>query len=86
MSNLNSIICTITSVFYHMDIFTLHATTFGSLFPNLKDLESRLEGCGIRGIDYLFFFKCDPQPDSPIQPKARGLLHMECDFSIAHHI
>jgi hypothetical protein len=28
---------------------------------------------------------CDPQPDSPIQPKARGLLHMECDFSIAHH-
>ena len=22
----------------------------------------------------------DPQPDSSIQPKARGLLHMECDF------
>jgi hypothetical protein len=55
MSNLNSIICTITSIFYHMDIFTLHATTFGSLFPNLRDLDSRLGGCGIRGIDYLFF-------------------------------
>ena len=22
----------------------------------------------------------DPQPDSSIQPKARRLLHMECDF------
>jgi hypothetical protein len=55
MSNLNSIIRTITSVFYHMDIFTLHATTFGSLFPNLRDLDSRLGGCRIRGIDYLYF-------------------------------
>jgi hypothetical protein len=55
MSILNFIICTITSVFYHMDIFTLHATTFGSLFPNLRDLDLRLGGCGIRGIDYLFF-------------------------------
>jgi hypothetical protein len=55
MSNLNSIICTITSIFYHMEIFTLHATTFGSLFPNLRDLDSRLGGCGIRGINYLFF-------------------------------
>jgi hypothetical protein len=55
MSNLNSIIYTITSVLYHMDIFTLHATTFGSLFPNLRDLDSRLRACGIRGIDYLFF-------------------------------
>jgi hypothetical protein len=27
----------------------------------------------------------EPLPDSPIQPKARGLPHMECDFSIAHH-
>ena len=27
----------------------------------------------------------DPQPDSVIQPKARGLLHMEREF-IAHHI
>jgi hypothetical protein len=55
MSNINSIIRTITSVFYYMDIFTLHATTFGSLFPNLRDLDSRLRGCEIRGIDYLFF-------------------------------
>jgi hypothetical protein len=29
--------------------------TFGSLFPNLGDFDSRLGGCGIRGIDYLFF-------------------------------
>ena len=27
----------------------------------------------------------NPQPDSAIQPKARGLLHMEREF-IAHHI
>ena len=27
----------------------------------------------------------DPQPDSSIQPMARGLLHMEREF-IAHHI
>jgi hypothetical protein len=25
----------------------------------------------------------DPQSESTIQPKARGLLHMECDFAIA---
>jgi hypothetical protein len=25
----------------------------------------------------------DPQPESATQPKARGLLHMECDFAIA---
>jgi hypothetical protein len=25
----------------------------------------------------------DPQPESTTQPKARGLLHMECDFTIA---
>jgi hypothetical protein len=25
----------------------------------------------------------DPQPKSMTQPKARGLLHMECDFAIA---
>jgi hypothetical protein len=27
--------------------------------------------------------KIDPQPKSTTQPKARGLLHMECDFAIA---
>ena len=27
----------------------------------------------------------DPQPDPSVQPKARGLLHMECEY-IAHHI
>jgi hypothetical protein len=25
----------------------------------------------------------DPQPEPTAQPKARGLLHMECDFAIA---
>jgi hypothetical protein len=25
----------------------------------------------------------DPQPESTTQPKARGILHMECDFAIA---
>jgi hypothetical protein len=25
----------------------------------------------------------DPQPESTTQPKARGLLHVECDFAIA---
>jgi hypothetical protein len=25
----------------------------------------------------------DPQPESTTQPKAQGLLHMECDFAIA---
>jgi hypothetical protein len=25
----------------------------------------------------------DPRPESTTQPKARGLLHMECDFAIA---
>jgi hypothetical protein len=24
----------------------------------------------------------DPQPESTTQPKARGLLHMDCDFAI----
>ena len=27
----------------------------------------------------------DPQPDLSVQPKARGLLHMECEY-ITHHI
>jgi hypothetical protein len=27
--------------------------------------------------------KIDPHPESTTQPKARGLLHMECDFATA---
>jgi hypothetical protein len=42
-------------VIYHIDIFNLHATVFGSLFPILRDLDSRLGGCGVRDIDYLVF-------------------------------
>ena len=60
-----------------------------------KDLNSRLEGCGIYVWEIYFsnFLKnkeeekdwSDPQPDSTIQPKARGLLHMEREY-FAHHI
>jgi hypothetical protein len=35
--------------------------------------------CGI----ILSELQIDPQPESTTQPKARGILHMECDFSIA---
>jgi len=30
-------------------------------------------------------FKIDPEPDSSTQPKARGLLHMECEY-LSHPI
>jgi hypothetical protein len=53
--DLVSIICIIILVIYRVDIFNLHATVLGSLSPNMGDLDSRLGGCGIRGIDYLFF-------------------------------
>jgi hypothetical protein len=52
--DLTSIICIITLVIYHVNIFSLHATVFGSLSPILRDLDSKLRGCGVRGIDYLF--------------------------------
>jgi hypothetical protein len=35
--------------------------------------------CGI----ILSELQIDPQPESTTQPKAQGLLHMECDFAIA---
>jgi hypothetical protein len=37
---------------------------------------------GFFGI-FLPKLSMDPQPESTTQPKARGLLHMECDFAIA---
>jgi hypothetical protein len=37
---------------------------------------------GFYGI-FLSKLHMDPQPKSTTQPKARGLLHMECDFAIA---
>jgi hypothetical protein len=37
---------------------------------------------GFFGI-FLPKLQMDPQPESSTQPKARGLLHMECDFAIA---
>jgi hypothetical protein len=36
---------------------------------------------GFFGI-FLPKLQMDPQPESTTQPKARGLLHMECDFAI----
>jgi hypothetical protein len=53
--DLASIICIIILVIYRVDIFNLHAMVFGFLSPNMGDLDSRLGGCRIRGIDYLFF-------------------------------
>jgi hypothetical protein len=37
---------------------------------------------GFFGI-FLPKLQMDPQPESTTQPKAQGLLHMECDFAIA---
>jgi hypothetical protein len=37
---------------------------------------------GFFGV-FLPKLQMDPQPESTTQPKARGLLHMECDFAIA---
>ena len=63
---------------------------FGNLNPKSRDFKSRLGGyvtCVINGN----FFKNrpedrnDPQPDPSVQPKARGLLHMEREY-IAHYI
>jgi hypothetical protein len=36
---------------------------------------------GFYGI-FLPKLQMDPQPESATQPKAQGLLHMECDFAI----
>jgi hypothetical protein len=49
---------------------------------------SRLWGCYATPIiqifqDGRFGIKIDPQLESATQPKARGLLHMECDFAVA---
>jgi hypothetical protein len=61
--------------------------------PSIREevLDSRLGGSVPRVL--LFFLRIfgiflpklqmDPQPESTTQPKARGLLHMECDFAIA---
>jgi hypothetical protein len=42
------------------------------LHPSLKFFQDRRFG-----------IKINPQPESKTQPKARELLHMECDFAIA---
>jgi hypothetical protein len=63
-------------------------------FVNTKDplidyqIISRLGGCYTTPIiqifqDGRFRIKIDPQLESMTQPKARGLLHMECNFAIA---
>ena len=64
---------------------------FGNLNPKLRDFKSRLGGCETCVINGKLFSKTDlktennPQPDPSVQPKARGLLHMEREY-IAHHI
>jgi hypothetical protein len=63
-------------------------------FTNTEDpwidylIISRLGGCYATPIiqifqDGRFVIKIDPQLESATQPKARGLLHMECDFATA---
>jgi hypothetical protein len=63
-------------------------------FANTEDpwidylIISRLGGCYARPIiqvfqDGRFEIKIDPQLESATPPKARGLLHMECDFATA---
>jgi hypothetical protein len=61
--------------------------------PSIREkvLDSRLEGsvpCVLQFFSRFFGIilpelQMDPQPESTTQPKARGLLHMECDFAIA---
>ena len=61
----------------------------------IRDFDLRLGGCGICALEIyfsIFFWKIknkkdwsDTQPDSTIQPKARGLLHMEREY-FAYHI
>ena len=60
----------------------------------IRDFNLWLGGCGMCASE-IYFSKIleimkekdwsDPQPDSAIQPKAQGLLHMECEY-FAHHI
>jgi hypothetical protein len=63
-------------------------------FANTEDpwinylIISRLGGCYATPIiqifqDERFRIKIDPQLEPTTQPKARGLLHMECDFATA---
>ena len=62
---------------------------------SIRDFDLRLGGCGICASEIYFsnFLKnkegekdwSDPQPDSTIQSKARGLLYMEREY-FAHHI
>jgi hypothetical protein len=60
--------------------------------PSIREevLDSRLRGSVPRVLRFFlsrFFgiflprFQMDPQPEPAAQPKARGLLHMECDFA-----
>jgi hypothetical protein len=64
---------------------------FGNLNPKSRDFKSRLGGCETCVINDKLFSKTDlktendPQPDPSIQPKARGLLHMEREY-FAYHI
>ena len=60
----------------------------------IQDFDLRLGGCRICASEIYFSIFLEnnegnrlkwPSPDSAIQPKSRGLLHMECEY-FAHHI
>jgi hypothetical protein len=68
--------------------------TFYKDDPSIREevLDSKLGGSVPRVLRFFLsgFFgiflprlQMDPQPEPATQPKARGLLHMECDFAIA---
>jgi hypothetical protein len=59
--------------------FEMMYSTQGSRAPCHLSLVFFSGFCGI----ILPEFQIDPQPESTTQPKARGILHMECDFAIA---
>ena len=66
-------------------------TRFGNLNPKSRDFKSTLGGCKIDVINGKLFSKTDLKTEitlsliHSVQPKARGLLHMEREY-IAHHI
>ena len=84
-----------TDSFLLREVFSFRHEFTLILKSKWKDLNSRLGGCRIYVSEIYFsiFLKnkeeekdwSDPQPDSTIQPKARGLLHMEREY-FAHHI
>jgi hypothetical protein len=82
-------------LFTSLNSFTTYfVTSFWSLNLNweISIQDSGAAGYVYQRFIFQFFWKImkekdwsDPQPDSAIQPKARGLLHMEREY-FAHHV